>query len=83
MAIVDSFAWIEFLAGTENEARVREILGKSEVVATPNLVLAEMARQLRRDGVSSAIVRQKLVDISTLSQATPISTEIASAMRDL
>ncbi|HZY69522.1 MAG TPA: PIN domain-containing protein [Thermoplasmata archaeon] len=77
IAIVDSFAWIELLAGTEYEAKVREILGKSEVVATPDLVLAEVARKLGRDGVSSAIVRRKLVDISTLSQVTPISPEIA------
>lgn len=77
IAIVDSFAWIEFLAGSEKEGQVREILAGSEEVITPDIVLAEVARKLSRDGVSRAIVRRKVTDISTLSQVTPISIEVA------
>ncbi len=77
IAIVDSFAWIEFLAGSEKEGLVREILAGAEVVVTPDIVLAEVARKLSRDGVSRAVVRRKVADISTLSQVTPISLEVA------
>ncbi len=77
IAIVDSFAWIEFLAGSEKEGPVREILAGSEAVVTPDIVLAEVARKLSRDGVSRAVVRRKVADISTLSQVNPISLEVA------
>ena len=46
IAIVDSFAWIEFLAGTEHEEMVRGLLSTADVVVTPDLVLAEVARKL-------------------------------------
>lgn len=77
IAIVDSFAWIEFLAGSEHEDRVREILATAETVATPDTVLAEVARKLARDGVAGALVRRKVTDISTLSQVIPITIDVA------
>jgi uncharacterized protein len=77
MVIVDSFAWIEFLAGSEYEGRVREILAAADVVLTPDLVLAEVARKLARDGVAPGLVRRKIQDLSTLSQVVPIDLEIA------
>ena len=77
IAIVDSFAWIELLAGSDRETQVREILAGSEAVVTPDIVLAEVARKLSRDGISRTVVRRKVADISTLSQVTPISLEVA------
>ena len=77
IAIVDSFAWIEFLAGGEKEGQVRGILAGSETVVTPDIVLAEVARKLSRDGVNRTGVRRRVADISTLSQVTPISLEVA------
>ncbi len=82
IAIVDSFAWIEFLAGSAKEAQVREVIAGSEVVVTPDVVLAEVARKLFRDGVGRSVVRRKVADISTLSQVTPISLEIAVGVHD-
>jgi predicted nucleic acid-binding protein len=80
--IVDSFAWIEFLAGTSLEPAVRQELSAADVVVTPDLVLAEVARKLARDGISRPIAARKLGDISTLSQVTPIGLEIALGVPD-
>ena len=77
IAIIDSFAWIEFLGGTPLEPGVREVLTVADVVVTPDLVLAEVARKLARDGIGRSIANPKLQDISTLSQVAPISVEIA------
>jgi predicted nucleic acid-binding protein len=77
IVIVDSFAWIEFLGGTSLEPAVRKELAAAEVVVTPDLVLAEVARKLARDGVSRPVALRKLGDISTLSEVTPIGLEIA------
>jgi predicted nucleic acid-binding protein len=75
--IIDSFAWIEFLGGTHLEPAIREVLIAADVVATPDLVLAEVARKLARVGIGRSNATHKLQDISTLSQVVPISVEIA------
>jgi predicted nucleic acid-binding protein len=75
--IVDSFAWIEFLTGSHHEQRIRELLATADVVVTPDLVLAEVARKLARDGVGIGLVRRRVEDVSTLSRVAPITAEIA------
>ncbi len=75
--IVDSFAWIEFLTGSLHEERIRELLATADVVVTPDLVLAEVARKLARDGVGAGLVRRKVEDVSTLSRVAPITVETA------
>ncbi len=75
--IVDSFAWIELLGGSVHERRVRDALSRADVVVTPDLVLAEVARKLARDGVRPADLRQKVQDISTLSEVAPITVDVA------
>ncbi len=77
IAIVDSYAWIEFIAGTQHEPRVREILSTADLLITPDIVLAEVARRLARDRLGSDKVREKVEDIATLSQVAPITTEVA------
>jgi predicted nucleic acid-binding protein len=54
-----------------------ELLTTADVVVTPDLVLAEVARKLARDNVPPGTVRRKVEDVSTLSQVVPITVEIA------
>jgi predicted nucleic acid-binding protein len=77
IVIVDSYAWIEFLAGTDLEPSVREVITNADFVATPDLVLAEVAQKLARENVSPRDVRRQVEDISTLSQVVPIGVEVA------
>ncbi len=76
-AIVDSYAWIELLGGSPLEAAVREVLSGAEVIFTPDLVLAEVARRLARDGIDRPTTLHKLQEISTLSQVVPIDARVA------
>lgn len=46
-------------------------------MVTPDLVLAEVAWKLARDGIARPIAVRKLGDILTLSQVTPINLEVA------
>src|ERR1700674_5764375 len=80
--IIDSFAWIEFLGGTSLEPAVREQLAAADVVLTPDLALAEVARKSARDGVSRQLASRKLQDISPLSQVPPVNLEIALGVSD-
>ena len=80
--IVDSFAWIEFLGGTSLEPAIRAQLSEADIVVTPDLVLAEVARKLARDGVSRPVALRKLRDISTLSQLAPIGLDVALGVAD-
>lgn len=64
--IVDSFAWIEFLGGTSLEPAIRAQPSEADVVVTPDLVLAEVARKLARDGVARPVALRKLSGISNL-----------------
>ena len=82
IAIVDSFAWIEFLAGSRNEDKIRTTLAKADVVVTPDIVLAEVARKLLRDNVGAEEVRRKLLDMATLSEIAPITVEVALGVFD-
>jgi predicted nucleic acid-binding protein len=77
IAIIDSFAWIEFLLGSPNEPRVREVVGTAELVITPDIVLAELARKLMRDGVAQRLVQRKLEDIGTLSHVVAVDGPVA------
>lgn len=87
MLIVDSFAWIEFLGGTPLEEPVREALEDADAIVSPDIVLAEVAARLARDGLGRQAAAQRLRGIATLSQIVPISVEIAvgvqPASRDL
>ncbi len=77
IAIVDSYAWIEFLTGARHEATVREALSTADLVLTPDIVLAEVARRLARDRIARDTIREKVDDIVTLSQVAPITTDVA------
>jgi predicted nucleic acid-binding protein len=75
--IVDSYAWIALFTETRGRRRVsREIEGAANVL-TPDIVLAEVARKLARDGIDDEVVLSKLEEIATLSTIAPISSRVA------
>ena len=49
MILVDSFGWIEYLAGGQLAERYEEYLGNLAEVITPTIVLYEVYRKLRRE----------------------------------
>lgn len=49
MILVDSFGWIEYLAGGQLAERYEEYLDNLAEVVTPAVVLYEVYRKLRRE----------------------------------
>jgi predicted nucleic acid-binding protein len=43
--VIDTYAWVELLLGSEKGKKVVEILENAENVCTPSIVLAESARK--------------------------------------
>lgn len=91
MILVDSFGWIEYLAGGELAERYEEYLASLTEVITPTVVLYEVYRKLRRERkeeeallVIAQIVKTKVVplgeEISLL--AAEVSLRHALPMAD-
>ncbi len=85
--IVDSYAWIEFLSAGTHGPKVRAHLESSELLLTPDVVLAEVARKYGREGMEPRQVEGHLRSITALSEVVGISVEVAlqtpGADRDL
>ena len=75
--VMDSYAWIEYFAGTAIGEIVRKYMMNSENVYTPSIVLAEIARKYVREGVGWSIVEERIRVIEKLSIIIHINSRIA------
>lgn len=71
MILVDSFGWIEYLAGGQLAERYEEYLANLAEVVTPTIVLYEVYKKLRRERkeeeallVIAQIMKTKIVPLS-------------------
>jgi predicted nucleic acid-binding protein len=74
--VVDSYAWVEYLGGSSQGARVEQLLTRAEDAWTPTLVLAEVTGKVVRSGKDPAIAWQALRAWSTI---LPLDAETARA----
>jgi len=85
--VVDSYAWIEYFAGTEKGLEVKQILEAAEEAYTPSIVLAEISSKYAREGADTETIRRRLETITEITPVVPISPAIAlkipEARRDL
>jgi predicted nucleic acid-binding protein len=70
--VIDTYAWIELLLGSEKGKKVVEILENAEEVYTPSIVLAETARKFLREGNDESTVAEWLDNINAASNITQI-----------
>ncbi len=75
--IVDSYAWVEFLTAGPRGLEARQRLESEDLLITPDLVLAEIARKFGRDGQPEGLIRGHLRTITALSDVAPVSIEVA------
>jgi predicted nucleic acid-binding protein len=74
MKVFDSFAWVEYFAGTERGTKVKKIVDDSETIYTPAICLTEIkAKYLREDRDPT----ERLKFISSRSIILPIDKDIA------
>jgi predicted nucleic acid-binding protein len=70
--IVDSYAWIEYLAGTKSGLVAKKIIEiKDNVILTTSIVLAEVVSKVKREGLDAERAYQI---ISSLSKVLAIGT---------
>jgi len=75
--VVDTYAWIELLIGSEKGAKVKEILAKADEVYTPDIVVAETARKFYREGADEEPISRWIEAITDASVVTPIDSAVA------
>jgi predicted nucleic acid-binding protein len=75
--IVDTYAWVELFSAGAGFAQVEEVLGADERCLTPDIVLAEVARKMERDGAELELIRSKLAVILETSTSIPVDARIA------
>lgn len=75
--VVDSYAWIELLIGSEKGAKVKDLLDKADEVYTPDTVLAETARKFLREGTDEETINRWMEIITNASTVIPIDSAIA------
>ncbi len=50
MKVFDSFAWVEYFAGSRRGLNVKEIVEDSEIIYTPSICLTEIKAKYLREG---------------------------------
>ena len=76
--VVDTYAWIELLIGSEKGSKVKDLLEKADEVYTPDIVLAEVARKFLREGTDEKTINEWLEIITDSS--TIIQIDMATAL---
>lgn len=75
--VIDTYAWIELLIGSEKGNKVKELMENAEEVYTPSTVLAETARKFLREGTDEKTINIWLEIITTASVITQIDSATA------
>ena len=75
--VIDSCAWIELFKGSITGSKAKEILEDADVLYTPDVVLAEIARKYIREGVPEKTVNTRLDQISANSNVVCLDSKLA------
>lgn len=75
--VIDTYAWIELLIGSEKGNKVKELMENAEEVYTPSTVLAETARKFLREGTDEKTITVWLEIITAASVITQIDSTTA------
>lgn len=75
--VIDTYAWIELLIGSERGVKVKELIENAEEAYTPSIVLAETARKFLREGTNEKTINTWLEIIINASVITQIDSATA------
>jgi predicted nucleic acid-binding protein len=75
--VIDTYAWIELLIGSEKGQKVKELIENAEEVYTPSTVLAETARKFLREGADEKTINAWLEIMTSASIITQIDSATA------
>ena len=80
MKALDSFAWVEYFAGSERGARVRDYVEGEELLYTPSICLTEVKSRYLREGRDPTA---RLELIMKRSIIIPLDKQIALLAADI
>ncbi|ATZ61401.2 MAG: type II toxin-antitoxin system VapC family toxin [Methanosarcinales archaeon Met12] len=80
MKVFDSFAWIEYFAGTECGMKVKKVIDDVEIIYTPSVCLTEFKAKYLREGRDPS---KRVNFMENRSVITPIDKEIALKAADM
>ena len=69
--IVDSYAWIEYLRGSEKGEKVRKLLSENNDIYTLNLMISEVVSKVERESENSDIAYNAIIFNSKIFNLTP------------
>jgi len=75
--VIDTYAWIELLIGSERGNKVKELIENAQEVYTPSTVLAEAARKFLREDIDEKTIASWLEIIKAASVITQIDSTTA------
>ena len=75
--VIDTYAWIELLIGSEKGKKVKELIENAEEAYTPSTVLAETARKFLREDTDEKTITSWLEIITAASVITQIDSTTA------
>ena len=75
--VIDTYAWIELLIGSEKGKKVKELIENAQEAYTPSIVLAETARKFLREGTDEKTISIWLEVITAASVITQIDSATA------
>ncbi len=75
MEVIDTFAWIEYFAGSAKGEKARPFIEKGDAI-TPALVIAEFTDKYVREGMDPT---ERLKFMRTKSMVAPLDDEIGEA----
>ena len=82
-AVFDSYAWIEYFAGTEKGGKVRAILQSSEPKYTPAVCVTEVKNKYLKAGLNPDANLRFMMEHTTLIDISgEIASQAADAMHD-
>lgn len=77
MITFDSYAWMEYLNGTEKGEIARHYIEADGIIFTPTICLAEIKASLLRKQKPEKIIEKAITQISSRSMILPLDSEIA------
>lgn len=80
MIVFDSYAWLEYFAGTEKGRIVKGIINSKEEILTPSICLSEIKRKYLREKKE---YKSRIKFIITRSKIIKIDLEISLLAADL
>ena len=75
MEVIDTFAWVEYFAGSTRGQKARPFIEKGDSI-TPSIVVAEFTDKYLREGIAP---EERLKFIRTKTMIPPLDDDVAEA----